>query len=439
MSTGVGPGNLPQTTVHEGIEVAKKNQLRAALSRGSQPFGLKLLQVCAFAVIVCAGMYMLQDIIAPVFLALTLVLTVRPVHRALIKKRVPPAISGMVTVLIIVAVLVTMFGLMAWAISGLPGFLRGYSDKFAMLFTELKGSLNGWGIDAELMFKEAGNNVNVDMIVSIISYASQTLLSASSLLFILTIAIFFTTIDTLSIRHRGWVLRKYDENLYNALASFEGRVRQYWLVATIFGLIVSAINYAVMLWLAVPMAFAWTLWTFVTNYIPNIGFIIGVIPPALVGLLDSGWGTCIAVLVIFTVVNVSIQGVVQPKIVGDAVGLSTTVTFVSLLFWAVVLGGMGTILAVPLTLFFKAVFVDSSPLTRWTEAFLIPEAEAKKNRYEGHYDGEAPVEIFQDFLHRDRDGSASRDVSESTETNTEKKRRSRFRSVLRRSRGVKNR
>ena len=77
---------------------------------------------------------------------------------------------------------------------------------------------------------------------------------------------------------------------------------------------------------------------FLTNYIPNIGFVIGLIPPAILGLLEGGPGMMFAVIAVYCALNIVIQSVIQPKVVGDAVGLSTTLTFISLVFWAWVLG-----------------------------------------------------------------------------------------------------
>jgi AI-2 transport protein TqsA len=77
------------------------------------------------------------------------------------------------------------------------------------------------------------------------------------------------------------------------------------------------------------------------SYIPNIGFVIGLVPPAILALLEGGPGLTIAVVIVYSVINVIIQTVIQPKFVGDAVGLSTTLTFVSLVFWAWVLDPSG--------------------------------------------------------------------------------------------------
>ena len=59
---------------------------------------------------------------------------------------------------------------------------------------------------------------------------------------------------------------------------------------------------------------------FVTNYIPNIGFILGVIPPALIPLLDGGVGSAVAVVVVYTVIDVVVQTIIQPRFTGDAAG-----------------------------------------------------------------------------------------------------------------------
>ena len=85
--------------------------------------------------------------------------------------------------------------------------------------------------------------------------------------------------------------------------------------------------------MGVPGAFVWAVLAFVTNFIPNIGFVIGVIPPALIALLDSGPGLMIAVIVVYSVINFVIQSVIQPRVVGDTVGLSPILTFLSLVFW----------------------------------------------------------------------------------------------------------
>ena len=150
-----------------------------------------------------------------------------------------------------------------------------------------------------------------------------------------------------------------------ALDNFARGTRNYMGVSAGFGLIVAVIDGLALYIMGVPGAFVWAVLAFVTNFIPNIGFIIGVIPPALIALLDGGPGLMVAVIVVYSVINFVIQSVIQPRVVGDAVGLSPTLTFLSLVFWTWVVGPLGALLAVPLSLLTRALLVEADPRTRW--------------------------------------------------------------------------
>jgi predicted PurR-regulated permease PerM len=108
----------------------------------------------------------------------------------------------------------------------------------------------------------------------------------------------------------------------------------------------------------------------VTNYIPNIGFIIGLVPPALLALFEGGPQLALLVVAVCIVINFVIQSVIQPKFIGDAVDLSLSLTFLSLVFWTWVFGPFGAILAIPLTLLVKALLVDVDPHSAWIGTLL---------------------------------------------------------------------
>ena len=77
-------------------------------------------------------------------------------------------------------------------------------------------------------------------------------------------------------------------------------------------------------------------------------------------------------VVAYAVINLVIQSLIQPKFVGDAVGLSITLTFLSLVFWSYVIGPLGALLAVPLSLLAKALLVDADPDSRWLDPLIAP-------------------------------------------------------------------
>ena len=109
---------------------------------------------------------------------------------------------------------------------------------------------------------------------------------------------------------------------------------------------------------------------FITNYIPNVGFFIGLLPPVLIALVDEGPGTAVGVVVVYGLINLVVQTIIQPRVTGDAVGLSPSVALLSLLFWSVILGPLGALLATPATLFVTSLLVDHNPESRWLTGFI---------------------------------------------------------------------
>ena len=199
----------------------------------------------------------------------------------------------------------------------------------------------------------------VDLAMSVLS---STLGVLSNLFFLLTVLLFMA-FDTDSTRRGLAMLRDRFPNPVGALDNFALGTRNYMGVSASFGLIVAVLDGLALWIMGVPGAFVWAVLAFVTNFIPNIGFIIGVIPPALIALLDGGPGLMIAVIVVYSVINFLIQSVIQPRVVGDAVGLTPTLTFMSLVFWTWVIGPLGALLAVPLSLLTKALLVEADPRT----------------------------------------------------------------------------
>jgi AI-2 transport protein TqsA len=184
--------------------------------------------------------------------------------------------------------------------------------------------------------------------------------------------LFFLIIDSSSFPRRLAAAAAQRPHLVEALTGFAGATRQYVVVSTVFGLIVALVDVAALYWLDVPLPWLWGLLSFITNYIPNVGFVLGLLPPALLALLQGGIRQAVLVVVAYSVINFLIQSLIQPKFVGDAVGLSITLTFLSLVFWTFVIGPLGALLAVPLSLFAKALLVDADPESRWLNPLIAP-------------------------------------------------------------------
>jgi AI-2 transport protein TqsA len=163
-----------------------------------------------------------------------------------------------------------------------------------------------------------------------------------------------------------------------ALGLFARGTRSYLWVSTVFGGIVAIGDTVALMVIGIPLPVVWGLLSFITNYVPNIGFVLGLVPPAILALLDGGWTEFWTVVAVYALLNFVVQTLIQPRFVGDSVGLSMTVTFVALLFWGWVLGALGALLAIPLTLLLKALLVDVDPRGHWLDALLREEPRAPR-------------------------------------------------------------
>ena len=332
--------------------------------------GETIILTVAAIVVGCAGIYMLHDLLAPAFFALTLVITVRPIVALASRHHVPRPISAVGAIILIYAFVIGLFVALGVAIAQLIETLPGYSGKFEAIWTQFQALLGRFGIDQSTLMSQASGMLDTSRIVTLAQGMLSQVTSFGSVLMIMALTVVFLMFDMSRIELRARALTALKPEIAAALAGFARAVRSYWLVSTIFGLIVAVLDVVALGILGVPMAVTWGVLSFITNYIPNIGFFIGLIPPALLALVDSGPWTALWVVVAYAALNFVIQTLIQPKFTGDAVGLNTTTTFLSLLFWAEVIGALGTILAIPLTLFVKALLIDSDPRSRWVSIFL---------------------------------------------------------------------
>ncbi len=329
------------------------------------PMGVVSLVALAALVVLMGGLKSISEIFGPMFLAFSLVVAVRPMRLWLQDRKLPRWLATVTVALFLYAILLAIIASMVVAVVQLVDTLPGYSGKFGVLYQQAQQWMSDLGLNETDIGQSILNFMQPARVLSAVTTILSGLSSASSQMFVLVMVMAFLFIDSTVVTGRRERLTTSQPGLGAAFADFTHRTSKYWVVNTIFGAIVAVLDTIALMILGVPLAFTWGVFSFVTNYIPNVGFIIGLIPPALLGLLAGGPATAIWVVVLYSVINFVAQAVIQPKITGDAVGLNTTVTFVSLIFWSAIVGPLGAILAVPLTLFFKAVFIDSDVRSRW--------------------------------------------------------------------------
>lgn len=134
-----------------------------------------------------------------------------------------------------------------------------------------------------------------------------------------------------------------------AIVSYlKAKVRSSLVIAIPVGLVLTAFG--------VRFAFLWAVMTFLCNFIPYVGSVIAYLLP--VGFtflqLDLGYQP-VTVAVLLLACHVASAAVVEPTLIGRAVGLSPLVILAALSIWGLLWGLPGMFLAVPLTVVLKLI------------------------------------------------------------------------------------
>ncbi len=342
------------------------------------PRGYHVLVTAAAFMVVVAGMRAFASSIGPVFLALIIVVVASPVHSSLRRRGAPPWVALLGLTGVSFGILLVILAALVWSTAELVGLLssEAYTSQMGEIQDDVADRLLQVGVTGDDL-EEAVSRLDFGAVAGRISSALSSLLSLTSAIGLLVITLLFMVVDAARFDINLQAIGRERPEVARGLRQFARQTRSYFVISTVFGLIVATLDVVALVALGVPLALVWGILSLITNYIPNVGFVIGLVPPALLGYFEGGWRLALWVIGAYVAINVVIQSVIQPKIVGDALGLSATLTFLSLIFWGWVLGPLGALLAVPMTLLAKALLIDIDPATRWAGPLIsLPGAVA---------------------------------------------------------------
>ncbi len=187
--------------------------------------------------------------------------------------------------------------------------------------------------------------------------------------FLILLVVVFMLLETATFSHKIEEAFPAGSSEMDRLNAFLKNINRYMVIKTWTS---TGTGVIATIWLSiwgVDYALLWGLLTFLLNYIPNIGSIMAAVPPVLLALVTLGPWSAVAVAIGYLVINVTIGSFLEPRLMGRGLGLSTLVVFLSLLFWGWVLGPVGMILSVPLTMTMK-IGLSSFDETQWLATML---------------------------------------------------------------------
>jgi AI-2 transport protein TqsA len=320
-------------------------------------------------------------ILNPILLAMVITITVLPIPSRLTKRGMPGWLALVVSILMVVLLLALVMATVFFSVTKLTTTLPTYMASASQQAS------------SDLSTTESSTTVQIDQVVTAIGPIAQSLLASVGGLLVtfgLSLVIFFFMISAaLAMPTPSRMGLDPNNQVFGRIATLTDDVRKYLTVLTGINFLVGLGNTIFLLFLGVDYAVLWGLLAWFMGYIPSVGFIIALIPPVLMAYAQYGLQTALIVLVGYILINGGIQNFVQPRIMGQSLKISPVVVFVGLLIWGYLLGGIGAILAVPMTMLVLILmenFENTRPLAvlmRFTGEDDKEERKAATERLQG--------------------------------------------------------
>lgn len=341
-----------------------KNQLR----------GPQLLLFLAAFVVIVAGFRAAAELIVPVMLALFLSLLSLPVLRRLEQFGLPSVLAVTVVVTGVALTMLLLSAVIGGSATGFQQALPLYQERLDAMF---RGAL-AWLNDHGLRLDPASLLERVDS-ASIMRLAGNTataLLAALSNVFLVILAMGFMLLEAQTLAGKLRAAMQDPDADLSGFTQAARQVQKYLVIKAGVSLATGVLAALVCLALGVDFPFLWGLLAFVFNFVPNIGAVMAALPPILLALIQHGAGVALLVMLGYVVISTVVGNMIEPRLMGRRLGLSTLVVFLSLLFWGWVWGPIGMLLCVPLTVVLK-ILLEHSEDFRWLAVLLGPGDEPR--------------------------------------------------------------
>lgn len=360
-------------------------------STAKQSLGPRFMITAAAFVIIIAGVRSASPILIPFLLSVFIAIISSPPLFWLKKKGVPtlPAMLIVISsVLGIVFVIVFMAGTSLDDFSrSAPFYQQSIKEKTQSFLSILDGM--GISVSGHGLLDAFDPGIVMKLVTRILSGLRVVL--TNGFLILLTVIFILLEASSFPTKLRAVLGESHHESFVH-FDTFMSNMQRYIAIKTLTSL---GTAIAIAVWLSIlgiDYPLLWGLLAFLLNYIPNIGSILAAIPAVFLALIQLGTGSALLTILGYLIVNILFGAVIEPRVMGRGLGLSTLVVFLSLVFWGWVLGPVGMLLSVPLTMTLK-IALDSSEDTRWIAILLGSEEGARALEISSKQENEEPVNV----------------------------------------------
>ena len=322
--------------------------------------------VMAAVIIVLGGIKVASTIVVPLLLSMFIAIIFAPMYLWLNSKKIPEGISLLLVIMLFLVVAGLLGALIGSSVQDFSAALPQYEMK---LTEQLNGAfvfLESIGVDLPQDDFAAIFNPNVMM-----KFAAGTLQSLGGMFangLVILFTVMFMLLESSQFAHKIEHINGNMESMRH-IKMVVSKIKHYMVLKTVISAGTGVVVAIMLMIVGVDYPILWGVVAFMLNFIPNIGSLIAAVPAVLLTLIQFSPITALIVGIGYVAINVVIGSVIEPKVMGKGLGLSTLVVFLSLIFWGWLLGSVGMLLSIPLTIMVK-IILDSQENTRWIAVLL---------------------------------------------------------------------
>lgn len=329
--------------------------------------GMRILISVAALVIIIAGVSLAQSVVVLFLVSFFLALLGTPPLLWLKKKHIPSGLAVLSVMVLMILILLLISAQIGSSFSGFIDQLPLFQSSIREQVLELSAYLRSRGFSGtqKLLLDYVNPELLLKLTANLLSGLSAVL--SDLVLILLTVTFILLEVSSFPIKLRA-VLGDPKQK-FPKFTEFINDMKRYMVIKTLISLTTGVLITFWLYILGVDYPILWGFLAFLLNYIPNIGSIIAAIPAMILAFIQFGIGSAVLVTIGYIVVNLIIGNVIEPRLMGRKFGLSTLVVFLSLVFWGALLGLVGAILSVPLTMTLKFAF-ENNESTQWIAVLL---------------------------------------------------------------------
>lgn len=305
-----------------------------------------------------------SEFVSSLALALIIAVTVSPLMHALSRRGVPDWLSYTITLVLLAELVLILAGMTAAGVMRLAGSMPQYTAQLEQTEEAAVAMLEDRGILPDDITRLMGMVDPARIAEAAVDVALGLMRGVSSIVLLLLTSAFLL-VEGFGFPKKAARQIELGNDRVESWLRFATRLREYMYLTMRLGALAAVLDTILLLAIGVEFALLWGVLSFILSFIPTLGFWLALVPPALLALLQFGWPQALAVVIGYGVINTLVDNVLRPRIMGRGLDLAPSVVFLAVLFWGLVLGPLGAILAVPMTMAVKELLLWPDENTRW--------------------------------------------------------------------------